>query len=144
MLRLIPLLLMLATAGCTGDAPTVKVTREPAAGATLDGAWLDALTARTLDGAAARLDETYARNGVPPEERTARPYVDGRFISLGGTRLAQVELAYSGSPLRVVRISGVRGGELITVSCTAPDGRPPELTDPQDVCGRKVAELLLP
>ena len=143
---LLPVLLLtaVAVAGCGGDPPNIKLTQEPAGelmAATLDSEWLDRLVAWTRDAAQERLDGSYAANGVPPEGRTATARVEGRFIDVAGERLALIDLAYSGSPVRVTRVVGLRDGLRVTVSCTAPDGRPFDVTDPSDDCGRKVAEV---
>lgn len=140
------LLTALLVAGCTGDPPTIKVTSRDAQGLTeagMDSEWLAELERWTRSAAAERLDESYARNEVPPEARVSEPRLASSFVTIGGKRLALVTIAYTGFPLRVARVTGLRDGELVTVSCTSPGGAAPEPTDPESECGQVVQRELV-
>ncbi|SCZ66453.1 hypothetical protein [Thiohalomonas denitrificans] len=139
------ILFSLALTGCGGSPhpPNIKVSREPAKGlssADMDNAYLAALADWTQAAAQERLAETYERNRVPPEGRRGRAHVDARYVEAGGKRLAIVDLAYTGNPVRVARVVGLAGKELVTVSCTSPDGAPIQVLDPGSACGKVVQE----
>ncbi len=139
-------LLALLVFGCSGSnyPPHIKISREPAKGleqADFDGAYLASLTEWTRNAAQQRLAETYERNGVPPERQTGRAHVESRYRERDGEKLAVIDLAYSGNPVRVARVVGLEGDEVVTVSCTSSTGAPIDAFDTGTACGQAVHDI---
>lgn len=125
--------------GCSDD-PTIKVSERPADGLTaaaMDGAFLAALTEWTREAATARLQESYARNDLTGNA-VDKVRVASRYLDVNGRRLALVEIAYRGTPVRVARVSGIEAGRLVTVSCTSPDGSDVAYENADSACGRVI------
>jgi hypothetical protein len=139
---LLPLLfLVLMVFGCSREPPNVKITRRPADGLTrqaMNPAYLQSLEAWTRKAAQENLNSLYQRNEVPQRDRTGKVQVRSRYLMSEGRKLAVIYLAYTGNPVRVARVSGLKGDSLVTVSCTSPDGAPIEILDPKSDCGRTV------
>ena len=144
--RFFLVLLSLAVVGCDKSpyAPNIKVSREPARGVSatdLDDAYLERLSEWTRAAAQQRLTETYDSNKVSPERRTSRARVNSRYIQIDGKKLAFVDLGYTGNAVRVARITGFKRGEMVTVSCTSPDGAPIQIIEPQSACAEAVRDV---
>lgn len=137
--------LVLLTA-CNGQPPNVKISEAPANGLTaqqMDLPWLQQLAESTRADAQQRLDETYAKNEVPPQYRTNRAEVTSSFLQVEGKKLAVVNLRYTGAPIHVARVTGIEDGQLVTVSCTDPRGAPINPLDPEGACEEVVIETFL-
>lgn len=142
---LVPISAILLIVGCA-EPPNVKVMRESANDlfpVTMDDAYLAHLEHWTAEAARARLAESYERNGVALEARVSEPRLRSRYLDTQAGRLAVIEIAYTGSPIRVTRVTGLVNDELITVSCTSPEGAPYDVVSPDDECGRHVHETFL-
>ena len=141
---LLPLLLALTALGCSRQPPNVKVTRRPANGmnqSAMNPAYLQSLEDWTRRAAEENLKKVYERNEVPQRERASKVQVHSRYLMSEGRKLAVVYLAYTGSAVRVVRVSGLNGKSLVTVSCTSPTGAPVEILDPGSDCGQTVNRI---
>jgi hypothetical protein len=127
--RAIAILLLLTLFGCgfVPDNTNVKVNEAPAEGltdASFDHGYLQQLIESTRQAAEQRLIEAYNRNRIPTAERNSHANTSGRYEQNGSHTLAIVELSYSGNPMRVTRIVGIRDDRLITISCISPRGEP--------------------
>lgn len=146
LLRLLPLLL-LAACGLQPSPSNVKINKEPAQGLTdssFDMGYLQELIETTRQAAETRLTEVYDRNHVPPAERKSHAVTSGRYEQQGGRRLAVIELSYSRNPMRVTRIVGIEGKQLITVSCISPLGEPVDPFSETGDCAEGVRRHLPP
>lgn len=144
--RFFLVLLCVAVVSCDKSpyAPNIKVSREPAKGISatdLDDAYLETLSEWTRATAQRRLTKTYDSNKVSPERRTSRARVSSRYIQIDGKKLAVVDLGYTGNAVRVARMTGLKGGEMVTVSCTSPDGAPIRILEPQSACAEAVRDV---
>ncbi|MET0066236.1 MAG: hypothetical protein ABW076_07810 [Candidatus Thiodiazotropha sp.] len=138
------LALTLSLWGCDRQPASdrVKVSEQPAQGladTSFDQGYLQQLVEETRLGAEARVQEAYARNNIPPEQRISHARAEGRFEDYATHRLAVVELSYSANPMRVLRIVGIRQDRIISISCIAPSGETLDLFDLESDCGRGVA-----
>ncbi len=123
----IPLLLTLFGCGLAPDNANVKVSEAAAEGltdASFDHGYLQQLIEATRQAAEQRLIAAYERNRIPSPERSSHAITSGHYEQNGDHTLAIVELGYSGNPMRVTRIVGIRDDRLITISCISPQGEP--------------------
>jgi hypothetical protein len=144
-LSLLALSLSLLLSGC-GITPTpsnVKVSEQPAQGLTessFDQGYLQQLVEETRQAAEARLQEAYERNRVPSEERFSHAQTSGSYQLIGERQLAVIELSYSANPMRVMRVVGIDGDRLVTISCISPRGAPLDIHAESGECAEAIAK----
>jgi hypothetical protein len=136
------LTLLLGGCGFEPNSSNVKISEQPAKGLTessFDHHYLQQLVDETRQTAEERLVKTYERNNIPPHERFSHAEVSGRYESLGNRLLAVVDLSYSANPMRVMRVVGLAGDKLVTVSCLSPHGEPLVFEAKEGECAEAIA-----
>ena len=138
------LILCLAITGCDlyPTPSNVKIRKQSAEGlsqSSFDHGYLQQLVNEALQGAEQRLRAAYERNNIPADERSSRPQANGRYEWFGPYQLAVIDLSYSANPMRVVRVVGIEGDQLITISCIAPNGMPIDIVAETGECAEAIA-----
>jgi hypothetical protein len=142
-LLLLSLNLLLGGCGLTPKPSNVKVSEQPAGGlseSSFDQGYLQQLVEETRLAAEARLQQAYERNRVPPEERFSHAQTSGRYELIGSHRLAVIDLSYSANPMRVMRVVGIDGDRLVTISCISPRGAPLEIHTESGECAESITK----
>ncbi|MCG7955060.1 MAG: hypothetical protein JAY91_06030, partial [Candidatus Thiodiazotropha endolucinida] len=93
-----------------------------------------------VEGAELSLSQAYDRNNIPATERISKPRAAGRYEWVGDQQLAVIDLSYSNSPMRVMRVVGIEADQMITINCISPTGIPLKMTAPEDECSNAIAE----
>jgi hypothetical protein len=142
-LLVLTLSLLLGGCGLTPAPSNVKVREQPAEGLTesaFDQNYLQQLVEETRQAADARLHDAYERNRTPTEERFSHAQTSGRYEWIGARRLAVIDLSYSANPMRVMRVVGIDGDRLVTVSCISPRGAPLDIHAESGECAEALAK----
>ena len=135
----------LLLAGCSIDleSSNVKVSEKPAEGLTessFDQGFLQQLVEETRTAAERNVQQAYERNNIPPQERISHAEAQGRYEWYGEHQLAVIDLSYSANPMRVMRVVGLTGDLLVTISCISPLGAPLEFAASTGECAEALAD----
>jgi hypothetical protein len=138
-----PLIMCLILSGCGfSPAPSnVKINTQPAHGVTessFDHGYLQQLIDEVRASAEQSLQQAYDRNNIPQQDRNSKPQISGRYEWMGKHQLAVIDLSYSANPMRVIKIVGVEGEQLISISCISPIGDVIDLRDDSGECSNAI------
>ncbi|MES9832642.1 MAG: hypothetical protein ABW139_10420 [Candidatus Thiodiazotropha sp. DIVDIV] len=117
--------LLLAGCGFSPEPSNVKISKQSAEGITqssFDQGYLQQLVMEYQQGAEQSLQHAYDNNNIPQQERVSHAQAKGHYEWIGERQLAVIDLIYSPNPMRVMRVVGIDGDQLVTISCISPQG----------------------
>ncbi|MES9851562.1 MAG: hypothetical protein ABW170_06980 [Candidatus Thiodiazotropha sp. L084R] len=117
--------LLLAGCGFSPEPSNVKISKQSAEGITqssFDQGYLQRLVEEYQQGAEQSLQQAYDNNNIPQQERVSHAQAKGHYEWIGERQLAVIDLIYSPNPMRVMRVVGIDGDQLVTISCISPQG----------------------
>ncbi|MES9860190.1 MAG: hypothetical protein ABW157_07325 [Candidatus Thiodiazotropha sp. LLP2] len=117
--------LLLAGCGFAPEPSNVKISKQSAEGITqssFDQGYLQQLVEEYQQGAEQSLQQAYDNNNIPQQERVSHAQAKGHYEWIGERQLAVIDLIYSPNPMRVMRVVGIDGDQLVTISCISPQG----------------------
>lgn len=121
----------------------VKISKLPADGLTqssFDQGFLQQQVDEYQLGAEQSLQQTYERNNTPPQERVSHAQATGHYEWIGERQLAVIDLTYTANPMRVVRVVGIEGDHLVTISCISPYGENLDIHAKTGDCAEAISE----
>ncbi|MES9940381.1 MAG: hypothetical protein ABW105_00630 [Candidatus Thiodiazotropha sp. 6PLUC1] len=135
--------LLLAGCGLSPEPSNVKISKQPAEGLTqssFDEGYLQQLTDEYQKGAEQSLQQTYDRNNIPQHERFSHAQAKGHYEWIGERQLAVIDLIYSNNPMRVMRVVGIEGDQLVTISCISPQGAQLDINSETGDCAEAISK----